>query len=91
MTETPKAADMVSSLAEAIERLAIKAESLDATILQKLLGGPHGVLAGVPYEGGPTLNGGTFTIHHSVYAELTPAEYARLIVVLTPPDPDRPT
>lgn len=53
-------------------------------ILRKAFGGPHGVLAGPTYEGGPQLDStGKFSVYTHVGMELTPEEYAHLILVLT--------
>ena len=65
--------------------------SLSNEILRKAFGGTYGVLAGVPYEGGPTLNSaGEFSIYTNVSMELTPEEYAHLILVLTQDEVDKP-
>lgn len=65
--------------------------SLSDQILRKAFGGPHGVLGGVPCEGGPTLNSaGEFSIYAHVGIKLTPEEYAHLILTLTRAEVDTP-
>ncbi len=59
---------------------------LDHALIRKAY---EGVLKGIPYEGGPTLDRGTFGIYAMpTHVILVPAEYMRLIEILTDQEPD---